>query len=306
MNGFRGLNLTSLACFVAVARAGGIAAGARRMDLATSAVSRRISELEEATGHILLDRSPAGVRLTFAGETVLRRAESILNLAELLRDDLNAQRDGVTGEVRLAAVAAAVSGDLPQALATFERENPSIHVMLSEGTNVEAARAVANGEADVGVVVDHHLPGGLVRAPFAEDPIWVIGPTGHPLFAKKRKAGVRFKDAVDYDIISLMGGASIESLVASAASALERPVRKHYEVSRYDSLRRLVEAGLGIGFLRQSAVTRYLSALDIEAAPLDEPWAARHLCVVHREATTPSRATQSMIEHLTAHAVRGR
>lgn len=298
------LDLTSLACFVAVARAGGIAAGGRSLDLATSAVSRRISELEDATGHILFDRSPSGVRLTFAGETVLRRAEAMLNLADLMMDDLNAQREGLMGEVRIAAVAAAVSGELAPAIAAFERKNPSINVMLSEGTNRETARAVTNGEADLGVVVDHQLPSGLVRAPFDRDPIWVIGPSGHPLFQDKPSEGVRFQDAVEYDIISLVGGASIESLVASAASALERPVRKHFEVSRYDSLRRLVEAGLGIGFLRRSAVTRYLSALAIEAAPLDEPWAAREICVVRREAATPSRACQSMIEHLVSHSAR--
>lgn len=291
-------DLATLRCFVAVAHAGGIAAGARKLDLATSAVSKRLSDLESRVGHTLLERGASGVRLTSAGETVLRRAEHMLAIAKSLGDDLSAHATGERGEVRLAAVAAAVSGRLADDLADFEQAYPGIRVMLSEGMNLDAAQAVAEGTAGVGVVVDHHLPPGLMKWPYADDPVWVIGKKGHPLFdGVPASAGIRFEQAIAYDVIALSGGASIESLLAAAATTMEREVRKHFEVSRYDSLRRLVEVGLGIGFIRESGVTRYLPALGIEGRPLDEPWANRRLCIIRREASE-GRALGIFIDHL--------
>lgn len=294
-------DFTTLRCFVAVAHAGGIAAGARRLDLATSAVSKRLADLEASVGQTLLERGAAGVRLTSAGETVLRRAEHMLEIAKSLSADLNAHATGERGEIRLAAVAAAVSGRLADDLAAFERTYPGIRIMLAEGMNFDAARAVADGTAGVGVVVDHHLPPGLLKFPYASDPVWVIGRKGHPLFdGVPPGQGIRFEQAIEYDVISMMGGASTESLLAAAATTIERSVRKHFEVSRYDSLRRLVEVGLGIGFIRESGVTRYLAALEIEGRPLAEPWADRQLCVIRREASEGGRALGILIDHLTS------
>jgi DNA-binding transcriptional LysR family regulator len=237
--------------------------------------------------------------LTAAGRTFLARAERILDLAAALDRDLDDHAAGAAGEARLAAVAAAVSGRLADDLAAFERAEPRIHIVLSEGSNRAAVAAVENATADIGVVVDHQLPAGLERRAYAEDPVWVIAPDGHLLFEGVAPgAGVRFERVLDFDLISLKGGASIESLVASAATVIERPVRKHFEVERYDSLRRLVEAGFGVGFIRRSGIERYLGALRLDARPLDEPWAARRVVAVRREERAANRAADALFDHL--------
>src|SRR5476649_2004153 len=52
----------------AVARAGSIRRAAERLHLASSAVNRRILDLEEELGAPIFERLPRGVRLTAAGE----------------------------------------------------------------------------------------------------------------------------------------------------------------------------------------------------------------------------------------------
>ncbi|MEM7695984.1 MAG: LysR substrate-binding domain-containing protein [Pseudomonadota bacterium] len=299
----KGVDLTSLHCLVTVAREGSIAAAARRLGLAVSAVSTRVSALEDALGTTLLDRTTTGARLTPEGQTVLRRAERILELTHLLAEDLAPHEAGLVGEFRLAIVAAAMSGRLAEDLSAFIRENPAISVSVFEGTNREAGRAVAQGSADVGVLVDHNLPPGLSRTPYARDPIWVIAQKGHPLFAgREADDPLRFDEVIGHDLVALTGAASVESLAAMAADAGQEAFHKTIEVSRHDSLRRLVEAGLGIGLLRESGVKRYLPVLAIEGRPLAETWAARRLCVAVREGAILSRAASRFAEHLRANA----
>jgi DNA-binding transcriptional LysR family regulator len=190
---------------------------------------------------------------------------------------------GMAGELRLAAVSPAVSGSLPDDLAAFEASYPNVRIVLTEGTNSEAVSAVTERRADAALVIDHDIPAFLLRDHYAEDPVWVIAAEGHSLFEEVApEQGVRFADVIRHELVSLARGASIEAMVASAAALIERPVRKHLEVSRYDSLRRLVEAGLGVGFIRRSGVEAYLDALRIEARPLDETWARQNIVLVRR------------------------
>lgn len=256
---------------------------ARELDLAVSAVSRRVSELEAATGQRLLERAGMGVSATAAGRILFERATHLLSAADALRGDMIDLGHGMAGELRLSAVSAAVSGQLPSDLAAFEASFPNVRIVLTEGTNSEAVSAVTERRADAALVVDHDIPHFLVRDYYAEDPVWVIATEGHPLFENVPESHrVPFSEVIHYEIVSLARGASIEAMVASAAALIERPVRKHMEVSRYDSLRRLVEAGLGVGFIRRSGVETYLNALRIEARPLADKWARQNIVLVRR------------------------
>ena len=63
---------------VAIAEAGTFTAAATRLPLAQSALSRQISEMEDALGVHIFDRSRGGTTLTDAGESLLRFARELL------------------------------------------------------------------------------------------------------------------------------------------------------------------------------------------------------------------------------------
>ena len=70
-------NWDDLRIFVAIGRAGGIAAAARTLRLDHSTVVRRLAGLEAAMDVRLADRLPTGVRLTPVGQALFAHAERI-------------------------------------------------------------------------------------------------------------------------------------------------------------------------------------------------------------------------------------
>ncbi|MDB5383307.1 MAG: transcriptional regulator, partial [Rhodospirillales bacterium] len=60
------LDIITARLFVSVFEEGSIAAAARRESIAASAISKRISELEQRLGQVLLRRHAGGVELTVA------------------------------------------------------------------------------------------------------------------------------------------------------------------------------------------------------------------------------------------------
>ncbi len=115
MNGF---TLHDLQCFDAVVRAGGFQAAAEALHRSHPAVFAAMAKLERQLGLSLLDRSGYRVRLTDAGQSFHRRAQSLLREMEDLRTHAAQLAMGEESELHV------VIGDLcprPQTLGLLSR-----------------------------------------------------------------------------------------------------------------------------------------------------------------------------------------
>lgn len=292
-------DIVTIQLFVAVAKAGSIAGAARQHHIAASAVSHRIHELEVATGAKLLNRLPRGVELTAAGRVFMERGARILEELQHLDKDLKQFAEGGRGIVRVAAATTAITSRLSDILKDFRDRNPDVTVDLIELYSNEAVEALRHGECEIALVTDMCDLSGLETCHFSDDPVWVIGPSEHPLFEKRDAGGaISFADAMQYEVISLHQGGALDELVLAAAQELGSPIKRALRVSRNDSLRRLVEAGLGIGFLRESNTKPYLTAFAIEGAPLSDAWAKRELKIAWLKGVALAPAAQRFLDFL--------
>jgi DNA-binding transcriptional LysR family regulator len=138
-----------LAILRAVAQRGSFTTAAGELGYTQSAVSKRVGALEAATGRRLFARERTGVRLTPAGEVVLRHAAAALDaLGAIERDLQDDANGGRPGPVRLGAFASALAGIVPAALALLA----GVDVMLREGTSAALVRALRAGTLDLALL----------------------------------------------------------------------------------------------------------------------------------------------------------
>jgi DNA-binding transcriptional LysR family regulator len=95
--------LDEIRAFLAVVEAGGFGRAARRLNIAKSIVSRRISRLEAGLGAPLLSRTTRGIYPTEAGLEFKARAERVLDDLEEARAAIAERSGDVVGRLRLAA-----------------------------------------------------------------------------------------------------------------------------------------------------------------------------------------------------------
>ncbi|MFN7092067.1 MAG: LysR family transcriptional regulator, partial [Allorhizobium sp.] len=101
---------------VAVSQHGSIGRASEHENIAASAVSRRISDLENRLGVALFDRSLQGAQLTPAGEVYVEGCRDILRQIADLSTRMADFSTGVSGSLRLACTSSALSGRLPELL----------------------------------------------------------------------------------------------------------------------------------------------------------------------------------------------
>jgi DNA-binding transcriptional LysR family regulator len=136
----------------AVARSGSIRAAAEKLHVASSAVNRRVQDLEEELGTPLFERLPRGVRLTAAGELFLgyaRRRKADLDQVRSQIEDLSGMR---RGQVTLAASQALAPAFLPQAIHAFQTLRPGIAFDVKVLDRERAVDAVTDFAADLGLI----------------------------------------------------------------------------------------------------------------------------------------------------------
>lgn len=159
-----------LKAFVQVVESGNLTRAARRLQVATSAVSRRIKELEERLGTQLLQRTTRQMRLTPSGERFHSRARDILAALEEAEAEAGDETRTLSGPLRIAAPLSFGHAHLTPILIDFARKHPNLHLdvdlsdrfvdLVAEGHDLairigrlQDSSLIARKLADVRVVV---------------------------------------------------------------------------------------------------------------------------------------------------------
>lgn len=290
-------NLMTLRVFAAAAELRSISKAATRENIAVSAASKRISDLESDIGTPLLSRLSRGVELTPAGAALLHHATSIFRSLDQLEIDLGEYALGVKGHVRIAVNKSSVLAFLPEDLSAFVKEYPDLKIDLREEQSPKVVRAVVEGLVDVGVFTTAGLavPSGLQLYLYRRSRIAIIAPQGHALACRPQ---VSLADALDYDFV-VDTGTAWDMLLAEASARLGRSLRLRFRVTSLDAVCRLISQGLAIGLAPPAVLQAFASAASLVAIPLNEPWAERDLMICVRDMTALPLPAKLMVRHLT-------
>jgi DNA-binding transcriptional LysR family regulator len=231
-------------------REGSIAAAARSLAITPSAASQALSALEAQTGAVLLERLPRGVRPTAAGERLAAQAEAVLSMLAMAEAEL----DGRTTSLRVAAFPTAVIGLLPAALVALRTTRPDLHVQVVELEPDDGRAALRAGDVDVALVNHHAVLAPDARGPWrvehlADEPVLVALPRGHRLATRpfvrveqlREDAWIMQKPASPcQDLVQrVCGGGGFAPAVVAACGD-------------YRSILALVGAGVGVSLVPQT------------------------------------------------------
>jgi len=152
------MKFEGLRAFVAVAEAGSISEGARRLNLSKSVVSERLVELERGLGAALVHRTTRSLSLTEDGHTLLPRAARILAEVTEAAAELAERRGGLAGPLRLSAPLSFGTLHLGPALYPFLRAHPRLELHLDLNDRfVDVAGGGYDAVIRIGQVADNRL-----------------------------------------------------------------------------------------------------------------------------------------------------
>ncbi|TVZ40923.1 DNA-binding transcriptional LysR family regulator [Alteromonadaceae bacterium 2753L.S.0a.02] len=120
--------LANMQAFKAVAETGSFAAAGRQMGLATSVISKRVSDLESHLNTLLLQRTTRRLALTDTGYHYLEHVQRLLAELEEVEETLRCHTEQAVGEIRLAAPLSFGVRMLAPVLASFLEAHPQVTI----------------------------------------------------------------------------------------------------------------------------------------------------------------------------------
>jgi DNA-binding transcriptional LysR family regulator len=284
-----------LELFVAVAEAGSIARAAERCHTVASAVSKRLSEMEESFGTALLSRGARGVELTSAGHAFLVKARKLLDQAGQLEEEIQKHSAGLRGQVTVFANMSAIVEFLPTVLASFLKQHPDIHVHLEQHISEHIATAVKENSADLGIVGDLPTLDQLTTIPFRQDELVLVTRRDH---AAAKHTSIVFSEIAELPFVGLDANSSLHYVLAKAAADCGKRLDLRIRVASFDAACAMVAAGLGVTILPRLAIAPYVQAFDLASIKLSDAWAVRQLFICVRSDQPLHPAAQLLLEHL--------
>jgi DNA-binding transcriptional LysR family regulator len=181
----------------AVARYGSIRKAAEALHIVSSALNRRILDLEADLGSPLFERLPRGVRATAAGEIFIDYVRRSMRDLDKVGAQIEALRGLLQGRVRI-AVAESVTGHmLPTAIARFQELHPNVafHVWM-DGPNGLVERLTADA---VDLILTHDPPErpDVTTIAWAYQPLCALVAPDHPL---ARRKSIALRDCLEFRI----------------------------------------------------------------------------------------------------------
>jgi DNA-binding transcriptional LysR family regulator len=275
---------------------GSFSAAAESLSFTQSAISQQIAALEREAGAVLVQRNARGVRLTEAGEALVRHTEAIMARLAEAESELEAIAGLRGGRLRMAAFESAGATLMPLAIAAFRQQHPAVELSLSMSEPEDCVPLLRTGELDLAIVFESavkHADDGIHRIHLVEDPMYLVLPRDHPLANRRR---LRLADLAGEPWIGGQPDCECNRLISRACAMAGYEPRIAFETDDYTAMQGFVAAGVGVSLIAELGLTTVRDDIVVRNLGRDTP--VRQIYAATLDDSYRSPATQAMLEIL--------
>ncbi|WP_062220883.1 LysR family transcriptional regulator [Aureimonas sp. D3] len=293
------MQIRSLIYFYELVRAKSMRQAAQRLNVAPTAISRQVANLEHHFGTPLVDRDSRGIRLTAAGELLAERLSRTLrdlDQVAVFIDDLKGLR---RGEVKIVTNGALTTSILTPAVASFSAFYPQVSFDIRILSANDAIERLVLAEADIALTMFTPAhPDVVERLSGAVENMVIVAPH-HPL---AKLPHVSLAELAQFPLAipdeSFGARRALEESAAQAGVDLNRL----FVTNSIEIQKELGRRGAAALILPALAVAREMALGELCAIPIRGGWQirARLALSVTRDRSLPFAAAK-LLSHLEQH-----
>ncbi len=265
------MTLEQLRIFAAVAEREHVTRAAEALNLTQSAASSAISALEQQFGLKLFHRVGRGITLTEAGRFFFQEARAILARVQSAEMAMGEFSGMARGRLTIHASQTIASYFLPDRLVRFHARFPGIELVVAVGNTAQVARAVLQGEAELGFVEGPARQPQLVSERVGTDQMVIVVAPTHPWAGQQ---SVSAQDLAAESWVLREDGSGTRAVFAEALHSLgvaPEDLRAAIALPSNEAVRAAVEGGAGAAALSSLVCAESLAAGRLVKVPLSLP-----------------------------------
>ena len=279
-----------------VCQQGSFSRAAEKLRVTQPAISAQIRSLEKEVGATLFDRKSGKVSTTAAGRVFEPFAEHCLQCYSHIVMTVADLHRSPRGTISISANETTCLYVFPKIFAQFKKQCPRVGLGIVRAERARTLEAVLKRQVDFGVVSlplkDPRITVSLVH----KDEIVLVVQPSHPLAQRKT---IKVDDLVPYPLLLPKQGRQREQIDGIFRMYDFQP-KLAMEVDSGELLKRLITAGLGVGFLPRINVAEDESAKQLATVRIEGVRLARDLALIFHRENVLTRAAQTFLDIATA------
>lgn len=289
------INFNHLYYFYEVARHGSFTRASRELLVSQSTLSVQIKNLEGAIGTALFDRRKGGVELTESGVQAFQVAERVFQDVDQLLSDLQATERQYTGAVSIGTVNSIGIYMLPKMLGAFREACPGVRVRIDFEESERVIDLVDNNKVDFAITSWRGRYPELESVQLARNKMFLVGLPDHPLANRESPSPRELEPHV---FVGYKEGMHTRAMIDSILKRLSLSVEYAIESANAATIKHMVLAGMGLGFLPEMAISGELRRGQLVRIEIPALTISQEVMLYYHRNRTLSRTRSEFLEFL--------
>jgi LysR family transcriptional regulator, hydrogen peroxide-inducible genes activator len=253
------ISLKQLRYYLIAAKHKSLRQAARELKISQPSLSAQLKGLEETLGVVLFERNRGGVLLTPLGRELIGEATQAINATESIIDAANYVKNGPSGTFRLGTSPALGPYSLPRVLPSIHKEFRGIKFFVREEVPALLYENLLLGNYDLILTtlpVDDHS---ITVAPLFREPVYLVVNTEHSLATGKT---IKAQQLAGLEVLTVEEHHLFYTQVEELCKKFNARLLRDYEGTSLDSIRQMVQMGMGVAFLPALYVLSEIKSKD--------------------------------------------
>jgi len=286
------MDFEQLKTFQLVSRLKSFSRAAEKLGVTQPAISAQIRSMENEVGARLFDREGGKVTFTAAGRLFEPFAEHCLQCHSHILAGVSELYQSPRGELSVSTSEATSLYVLPTVFAQFKKLYSRVHLSIVRSERSRTLEAVFSREVDFGIVSLPVKDSRLLVYNIHKDEVVLVTVPSHPL---ADRTNVKLDEILQYPLLMMKHGRQRERINHFFTTRDVQP-RIAMELESSELLKRLIGAGIGMGFLPHTNVRADEAAGLLKVLKVEGMRMHRELALVFRKDKTLTRAAHAFLE----------
>jgi len=289
-----------LKVFYIVAKRLNFTRAAEELFITQPAVTKHIQEIEAFYKTRLFDRNGTKIKITQAGNILLKHAEALINIHRNIDFELSTLAKNIKGTLRMGASTTIAQYFLPKYLATFRQQFPDITVSLKSNNTEAIENLLIDNKIDLGLVEGQSKRPHIKYTPFVQDEIVLCTSNTNPM---AKKATISLSDLQKLPLVLREPGSGSLEVVAAAlknAGLSLSQLNRDLELESAESIKAYLLNTTAFAFLSIHAILKELKSGELKVVDVKGLDITRVFYFITQQGDTPD-LQEIFIKHLTSH-----
>ena len=287
------MNLNQLKIFYMAAKYGNLSIAAAELFITQPAITKGIQRIQEHYEIKFVNHIGKKLVLTDAGEALYEIAEKIFEMESQADESIRDFQQRKKGHIRIHASETFGAYYLHNIIVPFSKVNPMIRILANILPTEQVVKNAASLHNDLGFIsyaVEHKK---LKITEVMSDRYVIVAPPGHRLSRKKHIEAADLQG--EYMVMHEKGSATYR-VMDNFARKNNLDTFIPLELSNNESIKRVVEQGIGLGLMSRNVVSREVDTGRLIAIPFTDPAMKRKFYMVHHKDKYISEPLRNFID----------